>query len=297
MPLLVYLTVTMPFRLTFENEASLYSATFWFEVMLDTLFIADIFLNFRTGYDLNKDGAVIDDAGIIEYDRWRVAVNYIKSWFLLDVLSGVPFSLVELIISGDTEENVHLESVKTLKLLRFLRLGRLLKLEKILSNLDQVTLDILADFLQNGRTRSAVVMLKLIFCLCYATHLMACGFVAVGKAGDVRNMNNWLVHELRGPFTSEDTTGVNGGRPVYSIYIARCCDEVEFDRCRPRVNPFLFDLKITTPQHETMASSISQFLFLLNHHDERWLRRYHHRFQYGAYVIHLSPLRRSTSSA
>jgi hypothetical protein len=67
-----------------------------------------------------------------------VAKNYLKSWFLLDVVSGIPFALIEL-VSGNGAGA--LSSIKSMKLLRFLKLGRLLKMEKILSNLDRDTLD------------------------------------------------------------------------------------------------------------------------------------------------------------
>ena len=109
----------------------------------------DIFLNFRTGVFVNTP----DDVEVVEYDRWRVAVSYSKTWFLLDVVSGVPFAAIELILNGggsgaDGGGAGALKNVKILKLLRFLKLGRLLKLEKILSNLDRDALDRIEDFLQ-----------------------------------------------------------------------------------------------------------------------------------------------------
>jgi hypothetical protein len=152
----------------------------------------------------------------VEFDRKRVAVNYLKSWFILDVVSGVPFALIELLISGGCGDSP-LKSAKALKLLRFLKLGRLLKMEKILSSLDRDTLDVIEDFFQNGTTRSGVMMLKLLFYLAYAAHLMACGFVVMGKIGDGAGVENWLGYEIKGPFTSEDTTGINGDDAVYSM--------------------------------------------------------------------------------
>ena len=68
--------------------------------------------------------------------------------FVLDVVSGVPFALIELLMTGTPGA---LKSAKSLKLLRFLKLGRLLKMEKILSNLDQDTMDLIEDFFQVNR--------------------------------------------------------------------------------------------------------------------------------------------------
>ena len=103
----------------------------------------DIFFNFRTGIfvkamaDGEPSSRGSEDTDLVEYDRFRVAKAYFFSWFWLDVISGVPFALIEL----TTGEGSSLKSAKTLKLLRFLKLGRLLKMEKILSNLDRDTLD------------------------------------------------------------------------------------------------------------------------------------------------------------
>jgi len=215
MPLLVYLAIVLPFRLTFANEAPQFSSVYWFEFIIDMLFILDIILNFRTGYFFDEEGGS-EETQKVEYDRRRVAISYIKTWFILDVVSGIPFALLDLVMSNGSGDSP-LKSAKVLKLLRFLKLGRLLKLEKILSNLDRDTLDLLEDFFQHGTTRSAVMMLKLVMYLAYVAHLMACGLVFVGKAGDSAGVDSWLAHELKGPFTSEDTTGVNGDNDVYSM--------------------------------------------------------------------------------
>jgi len=43
-------------------------------------------LNFRTTY-VSKSGQVV-------YDSRLIAVNYIKGWFLLDLLAAIPFDLM-----------------------------------------------------------------------------------------------------------------------------------------------------------------------------------------------------------
>lgn len=148
LPFLVYLTVAMPFRLCFVNEPVYATAIYWFEFIIDMTFIVDIIFNFFTGYLLEGDHQAEDGRSVIlvEYDRKRVAWNYGTSWFVLDVVSGIPFALIELLLNSDTNAG-SLKSIKSLKLLRFLKLGRLLKLDKILSNLDRETLDRIEDFL------------------------------------------------------------------------------------------------------------------------------------------------------
>eukprot|EP00614_Pseudopedinella_elastica_P004136 CAMPEP_0172592174 /NCGR_PEP_ID=MMETSP1068-20121228/11054_1 /TAXON_ID=35684 /ORGANISM="Pseudopedinella elastica, Strain CCMP716" /LENGTH=205 /DNA_ID=CAMNT_0013389011 /DNA_START=50 /DNA_END=663 /DNA_ORIENTATION=+ len=184
----------------------------------------DIFFNFRTGLiiDLSDDPAAVaangigeGDLEIVEYDRWRVAVSYFQSWFFLDVISGIPFALLELLMANSNPGA--LKGAKILKLLRFLKLGRLLKFDKILSNLDRETNDRIADFLAAGATRSFVMMVRLMLSLGYVVHIMACGFVLVGRTGSLENQDSWLAYELDGPYEAYDTTVAPSS---FSIYVA-----------------------------------------------------------------------------
>ena len=214
-PLLIYLAVILPFRLCFNNDPPLFSAVYWFEFIADLLFILDIFLNFRTGYfvpivasdavstmdeidDREQDdgnGGPMDSqhTDLVEYDRWRVFQNYLYSWLAIDVFSGIPFALIELLLSGGGGggDTGSLKSIKSLKMLRFLKLGRLLKVEKILSSLSRDTLDDIEDFIASGSTKTFFLLLKLVLIMSYANHIMACGWVVVGKAGDKAGVNNW----------------------------------------------------------------------------------------------------------
>jgi hypothetical protein len=48
--------------------------------------ITDIVLNFRTSF-VNKNGQVC-------YDSRLIALNYMRGWFLLDLLAAIPFDLL-----------------------------------------------------------------------------------------------------------------------------------------------------------------------------------------------------------
>ena len=54
--------------------------------MIRTFFISDILLNFRTSF-VNKKGEVVSDPK-------SIAVNYMRGWFLLDLVAALPFDLV-----------------------------------------------------------------------------------------------------------------------------------------------------------------------------------------------------------
>jgi hypothetical protein len=76
MPFLLYLTVMMPFRLCFANEARFGTGLYWWEFMIDLIFILDIVTNFRTGVFVGRDG----DGDLVEYDRAIVAKQYLQTW-------------------------------------------------------------------------------------------------------------------------------------------------------------------------------------------------------------------------
>jgi hypothetical protein len=75
MPLLMYLLVSLPFRLCFVNEPSLRSGMFFFELSIEMIFIVDIMFNFRTGfYKADYRGVATED---VEFDRLQVAKKYV----------------------------------------------------------------------------------------------------------------------------------------------------------------------------------------------------------------------------
>jgi len=55
------------------------------DVFVDIMFIADILINFRTSYLHN---------GEVVVDPKKIALNYMKSWFLIDSAAAIPFDLL-----------------------------------------------------------------------------------------------------------------------------------------------------------------------------------------------------------
>jgi len=228
MPLLLYLTFMMPFRICFANDPAIFSGPYWFEFMIEIVFVVDILLNFRTGYFI---GGLGDEqmANNIEYHPLSVARHYLRTWFVLDLVSGIPFSALDLIIrmtggdSGAAADIPLLKMVKSLRLLRFLKLIRLLKIEEMTSNaiMDRDTIDRIEDFFQEGSTRSGVILLSLAMQLGFICHIGACIWVYIGRRGAMMGEHTWFFYEPSGPYTEEDTTGEQGGgENVSSIYLA-----------------------------------------------------------------------------
>lgn len=53
---------------------------------IDEMLFADILLNFQTTY-VSKSGKVV-------FEHKLIALNYIRGWFLLDLIAAVPFDLL-----------------------------------------------------------------------------------------------------------------------------------------------------------------------------------------------------------
>ncbi|KAI8775895.1 potassium voltage-gated channel subfamily H member 4 isoform X3, partial [Biomphalaria glabrata] len=87
-----YLAIMVPFNAAFKRDARFV----YFDAGVEVLFAIDIVLNFRTTF-LNKSGQVV-------YDSRLIALNYIRGWFLLDLLAAIPFDVMYA-FSGETEDS------------------------------------------------------------------------------------------------------------------------------------------------------------------------------------------------
>lgn len=61
---------------------------------VDVTFIIDILINFRTTY-VNGSDEVVSHPG-------RIAVHYLRGWFVIDLVAAIPFDL--LLFGSDTDE-------------------------------------------------------------------------------------------------------------------------------------------------------------------------------------------------
>ena len=114
--LLVYTALALPYRVAFEDSTPL--GWMIIDGIMDCFFVADIVLNFLTGFREKKEG------GKIVMSCRRSALHYVKGWFLIDLLSTLPFQLIELATESTQSYN------KLLRLARLPRLYRLLRIFK-----------------------------------------------------------------------------------------------------------------------------------------------------------------------
>jgi hypothetical protein len=130
--------------------------------VIDVAFIVDIFLALNTAY-------FDADSGKWVVSRPRIFFNYLTSWMLLDVLSVLPWELMQL--NGNTSV------LRLAKCMRLLKLLRVLKQPRIMARLNKHC------------TIRAEMMTVLKYCLifCFQIHFGACILRAID--GEVLRQN------------------------------------------------------------------------------------------------------------
>jgi hypothetical protein len=122
---IISLSISVPYRIAFEEVAL--PAWVYIDTALDFLFIIDMILNFFT--------ALENDNGDIIIDRKKIALLYLYSWFLIDLTSSIPITLIQHIITSQESNNDsqnNLVNLRIIKLTRLPRLYRLLRLLKLI---------------------------------------------------------------------------------------------------------------------------------------------------------------------
>lgn len=124
--LVCYLTLEIPLRIAFISKVNKHSALFWIDLLTDLIFFLDVLKRFRTGYFTDEF------LSEVVMDQKRIKVSYIKSWFLIDLISSVPMDLFA--INQDSSFFAMFRHTKLLKITRITRFSLFFKiLERKLS--------------------------------------------------------------------------------------------------------------------------------------------------------------------
>ncbi|KAF0289851.1 Potassium voltage-gated channel subfamily H member 8 [Amphibalanus amphitrite] len=136
-----YVAVVVPYNASFVMDRDRPSVVS--DVVVEALFLIDIILNFRTTY-VNKKGEVVSNPRYI-------ATNYLKGWFIVDLLAALPFDLLFAADVYSSETPIHL-----------LKLTRLLRLVRLLQKIDRYT------------QYSSMILTLLLVLFSLAAHWLAC---------------------------------------------------------------------------------------------------------------------------
>jgi hypothetical protein len=167
--LVIYSVITIPIKIGFNMPPV--PGIVAFEAFIDCMFFLDMCATFNTAYlNVNTETYV--------YSRAKIAKNYVKFWFWIDLVSTIPFDdLMQLL----TSNKAHFAAIRAI---RILRLGRLAKLQR---------LNKLSDYLEEklgiGPSQMNLVMLMLqIF---FVAHLFACFWHYLALPSEQTN-RTWL---------------------------------------------------------------------------------------------------------
>ncbi|CAB3397957.1 unnamed protein product [Caenorhabditis bovis] len=200
-----YTAFMVPFNIAFKNRENTgggIDSVALMDSIVDVIFFADILLNFHTTF-VGPGGEVVIEPSVIRQ-------NYLKSWFLIDLLSCLPYDIFYM-FKRDDERIGSLFSA--LKVVRLLRLGRVAR------KLD--------NYLEYG----AATLLLLLCAYVIVAHWLACVWFWIGDSEVRLKMDNpglpdgWLwklSNDLRQPYnvTMSNRSTLVGGPSRTSAYIS-----------------------------------------------------------------------------
>ena len=174
---LLYTAIRVPFTIAFDIDEFAPSELGWFIAnrVVDVIFICDMLITFQTA---------IQDGTLLITDRKIVAIHYIKTWFLIDLLSSVPFDVI-LFFMQQGETNSQSDgsgverSAKLLRVFKIVRILRLIKFQRIFLTLEMAM----------GVNFSIMSVVKFLFSIAMFAHLLACVLVAI----DYQSSENWII--------------------------------------------------------------------------------------------------------
>ena len=207
---LFYVTLVTPFEASFiedpDNPDDAFRGSLLILMVLnrtlDALFLVDMILNFFIQYPRPFGVGMIRDPG-------QIVIRYLTGWFIIDIISLIPFDLVAIILTQDATSQVTMDAGKGIVALRMIRLLRLLKLGRILKA---------GRIFQRWERRltinhSVQALFKMLFYIILICHWMACLWMFCVQIQEDPT-NTWLYN---GGYSDYDTLD----RYVFLISICR----------------------------------------------------------------------------
>uniref|UniRef100_A0A3Q2G6S7 Potassium voltage-gated channel, subfamily H (eag-related), member 5a n=1 Tax=Cyprinodon variegatus TaxID=28743 RepID=A0A3Q2G6S7_CYPVA len=110
-----YTAIMVPYNVSFRTK---HNNLAWLVVdsVVDVIFLVDIVLNFHTTF-VGPAGEIISDAKLIR-------MNYLKTWFVIDLLSCLPYDIINAFENVDEGLSSLFSSLKVIRLLRLGRVAR-----------------------------------------------------------------------------------------------------------------------------------------------------------------------------
>ncbi|XP_039549502.1 potassium voltage-gated channel subfamily H member 1a isoform X1 [Pimephales promelas] len=203
-----YTAIMVPYNVSFKTKQN--NVT-WLVVdsIVDVIFLVDIVLNFHTTF-VGPAGEVISDPKLIR-------MNYLKTWFVIDLLSCLPYDVINAFENVDENWNHRAVTQGISSLFSSLKVVRLLRLGRVARKLDH--------YIEYG----AAVLVLLVCVFGLAAHWLACIWYSIGDyevIDEDRNTirtDSWLYmlgDTIGSPYRFNASAGRwEGGPTKDSVYI------------------------------------------------------------------------------
>uniref|UniRef100_A0A8C6UHN0 Potassium voltage-gated channel, subfamily H (eag-related), member 1a n=1 Tax=Neogobius melanostomus TaxID=47308 RepID=A0A8C6UHN0_9GOBI len=209
-----YTAIMVPYNVSFKTKQN--NVT-WLVVdsIVDVIFLVDIVLNFHTTF-VGPAGEVISDPKLIR-------MNYLKTWFVIDLLSCLPYDVINAFenvdeVSNNYSNNNNSNALGISSLFSSLKVVRLLRLGRVARKLDH--------YIEYG----AAVLVLLVCVFGLAAHWLACIWYSIGdyeiidEETNIPRTDSWLyiLAETVGTPYRFNTSGSGkweGGPNKDSVYI------------------------------------------------------------------------------
>jgi len=163
---IVYSVVVVPYEMAFDVQKEWPETPYLLDRAVDALFLLDMFIQFRTGF-LNPEDTVVMNPG-------KAAAHYIKTWFIIDFCSSVPFDvIIEPMLVQPNSDDMNAPSANTIRSLKIIRIVRLVRLTKIVRLLKLKKFSTIMEeqtIISPQTLRMINMLLRVLFCI----HFLSC---------------------------------------------------------------------------------------------------------------------------
>lgn len=181
---LTFTTFVTPFEVAFSEGVAV--PRFVLNRIVDVVFVVDVCLAFFMPYR-----ASADLGGGWVYDQRKIARHYMRTFFVPDVLTCIPFdTIVDALTNSDSDQ------LRLLRMVRILKLARILRASRIVARWqDQVAVSYAVSSL-----------VRFLIGVCVLAHWLACFWGLVGQAGADPVVGN--ATGAKGIFGTDPSSGI-----------------------------------------------------------------------------------------
>lgn len=162
--LLVVVSVVLPWNIAFEGDELMNPLVF--DPLVDLTFCVDIILTFNLAYYIDNG-----ERRELITSKKLIAKNYLKSWFILDLLSCLPLDYITQYSANNIAKIARVSKLQ--KLFKLLKIQRLLKLFTVKKRISE---SYFSHYSSKISSESMLFILVLLFLFC---HFAACAWVLI----------------------------------------------------------------------------------------------------------------------